>query len=50
MTREPTRWWLDAASDALMVQYNDEEWGVPLHDDPKLFEFLILEGFQAGLP
>lgn len=31
------------------IQYHDEEWGVPLHDDQKLFEFLILEGFQAGL-
>lgn len=29
--------------------YHDEEWGVPLHDDPMLFEFLILEGAQAGL-
>ena len=37
-----------AASD-LMVRYHDEEWGVPLHDDRKLFEFLILEGAQAGL-
>ena len=33
----------------LYVKYHDEEWGVPLHDDKKLFEFLILEGFQAGL-
>ena len=33
----------------LYVAYHDEEWGVPLHDDDKLFEFLILEGFQAGL-
>jgi DNA-3-methyladenine glycosylase I len=33
----------------LMLQYHDEEWGVPLHDDQKLFEFLVLEGFQAGL-
>jgi DNA-3-methyladenine glycosylase I len=33
----------------LMQQYHDEEWGVPLHDDRKLFEFLVLEGFQAGL-
>jgi len=33
----------------LMVKYHDEEWGVPLHDDQKLFEFLVLEGFQAGL-
>ncbi len=30
-------------------QYHDEEWGVPLHDDQRLFEFLILEGAQAGL-
>jgi DNA-3-methyladenine glycosylase I len=33
----------------LYMKYHDEEWGVPLHDDKKLFEFLILEGFQAGL-
>lgn len=33
----------------LMLKYHDEEWGVPLHDDKKLFEFLVLEGFQAGL-
>ena len=33
----------------LMIEYHDEEWGVPLHDDQKLFEFLILEGAQAGL-
>ncbi len=32
-----------------MIKYHDEEWGVPLHDDRKLFEFLVLEGFQAGL-
>ncbi|HJY64242.1 MAG TPA: DNA-3-methyladenine glycosylase I [Ignavibacteria bacterium] len=35
--------------DPLYVKYHDEEWGKPLHDDPKLFEFLVLEGFQAGL-
>ncbi len=35
--------------DPLMIRYHDEEWGVPLHDDRKLFEFLILEGAQAGL-
>lgn len=35
--------------DALMIKYHDEEWGKPLHDDNKLFEFLILESFQAGL-
>jgi DNA-3-methyladenine glycosylase I len=33
----------------LMLEYHDREWGVPLHDDRKLFEFLILEGAQAGL-
>ena len=33
----------------LMIQYHDEEWGVPLHDDRKLFEFLVLDGFQAGV-
>jgi DNA-3-methyladenine glycosylase I len=33
----------------LMIRYHDEEWGVPVHDDRKLFEFLILEGAQAGL-
>jgi len=32
-----------------MIQYHDTEWGVPLHDDQKLFEFFVLEGFQAGL-
>tara|TARA_R110002072_G_scaffold1369_7_gene11343 strand:- start:31469 stop:32050 length:582 start_codon:yes stop_codon:yes gene_type:complete len=35
--------------DELYESYHDEEWGVPLHDDRKLFEFLILEGAQAGL-
>ena len=33
----------------LMMAYHDEEWGVPLHDDRKLFEFLVLDAFQAGL-
>lgn len=33
----------------LMVEYHDKEWGVPLHDDTKLFEFLVLDAFQAGL-
>lgn len=36
-------------SDPLYVEYHDQEWGVPLHEDKKLFEFLILEGMQAGL-
>jgi DNA-3-methyladenine glycosylase I len=35
--------------DALMTAYHDKEWGTPLHDDRKIFEFLILEGMQAGL-
>jgi DNA-3-methyladenine glycosylase I len=35
--------------DPAMIAYHDEEWGVPLHDDRRLFEFLILEGAQAGL-
>ncbi|MBU2634392.1 MAG: DNA-3-methyladenine glycosylase I [Nanoarchaeota archaeon] len=33
----------------LMIKYHDEEWGVPLHDDKKLYEFLLLDAFQAGL-
>jgi DNA-3-methyladenine glycosylase I len=35
--------------DPIYVEYHDTEWGVPVHDDRKLFEFLILEGAQAGL-
>src|SRR5688572_25333683 len=40
-------WW--AGDDPLYVAYHDEEWGVPVHDDRRLFEMLILEGAQAGL-
>ena len=36
-------------NDALMIAYHDTEWGFPLHDDRKLFEFMILDAFQAGL-
>ena len=36
-------------SDPLYVAYHDREWGVPVHDDRRLFEFLVLEGAQAGL-
>src|SRR5512133_824143 len=45
---EPSRcgW---AGTDPAMIAYHDTEWGVPLHDDRALFEFLILEGAQAGL-
>jgi len=38
-----------AEGDPLMLEYHDREWGVPVHDDRMLFEFLILEGAQAGL-
>ena len=38
-----------SGTDPLYVKYHDTEWGVPLHDDRKLFEFLLLDGFQAGL-
>ncbi len=37
------------AQSELMIRYHDEEWGVPVHDDRRLLEFLILEGAQAGL-
>lgn len=37
------------AKSDLMIEYHDREWGVPVHDDRTLFEFLILEGAQAGL-
>jgi DNA-3-methyladenine glycosylase I len=39
----------DWAKNDLAIHYHDSEWGVPLHDDQRLFEFLILEGAQAGL-
>ncbi len=38
-----------ASGDELTIRYHDEEWGMPVHDDRTLFEFLILEGAQAGL-
>jgi DNA-3-methyladenine glycosylase I len=45
--KQPTRcFW---AQSEIMIRYHDEEWGVPLHDDRKLFEFICLEGAQAGL-
>jgi DNA-3-methyladenine glycosylase I len=47
--KPPTRCaWVDNA-DALMLAYHDTEWGVPVHDDRTHFEFLVLEGAQAGL-
>jgi DNA-3-methyladenine glycosylase I len=45
-TRRRCDW---AGSDPQMVAYHDTEWGVPVHDDPTHFEFLVLEGAQAGL-
>ena len=38
-----------SGTDPLMIRYHDEEWGVPIYDDQKLFEFLVLESAQAGL-
>ncbi|HNW98121.1 MAG TPA: DNA-3-methyladenine glycosylase I [Bacteroidales bacterium] len=35
--------------DKLMIAYHDKEWGIPVHDDRKLFEFMVLDAFQAGL-
>jgi len=46
-TGKQKRCWGDG--DELMAAYHDLEWGVPLHDDAKIFEFLVLEGMQAGL-
>jgi DNA-3-methyladenine glycosylase I len=48
MTRQLKRceW---AGNDPLYIHYHDTEWGVPIYDDQKLFEFLLLEGAQAGL-
>jgi len=37
------------ADDSLMIKYHDTEWGVQLHDDQKLFEYIVLDAFQAGL-
>jgi DNA-3-methyladenine glycosylase I len=45
--KETTRCW--PTEDKLLICYHDREWGTPLHNDRKLFEFLVLEGFQAGL-
>jgi len=37
------------SNDPKMIEYHDTEWGIPLHDDRKLFEFMVLDAFQAGL-
>lgn len=46
MNRKRCNW---ATSDEVYMKYHDDEWGVPTHDDRELFEFLVLESFQAGL-
>jgi DNA-3-methyladenine glycosylase I len=46
MMKERCAW---CGTDPLYIAYHDEEWGIPLHDDRRLFEMLILEGAQAGL-
>ncbi len=47
MTETTTCDW--PSNDPLMIRYHDEEWGIPLHDDQKIFEFMLLDAFQAGL-
>ena len=49
LQRKPQRCRWPAEDDELMIQYHDEEWGVAVHDDRKLFEFIVLESSQAGL-
>jgi DNA-3-methyladenine glycosylase I len=46
-SKEKLRCW--NTTNPLYIKYHDEEWGVPVHDDKVLFEFLVLDGFQAGL-
>jgi len=46
VTKKRCEW---VGGDPLSVRYHDEEWGVPVHDDRKLFEFMVLDGMQAGL-
>ena len=47
MPKQKTCEW--PSDDALMIKYHDQEWGVPVHDDKLLFEYLVLDAFQAGL-
>jgi DNA-3-methyladenine glycosylase I len=46
MERSSCEW---PGNDPLMIEYHDKEWGYPLHDDRRLFEYLVLDAFQAGL-
>ncbi len=47
MTTKPSCDW--PSNDPMMIAYHDTEWGVALHDDTKIFEFMVLDAFQAGL-
>src|SRR2546428_5265921 len=49
MSEDPVKRCEWALSDPALLAYHDAEWGIPEHDDRKLFEFLVLEGAQAGL-
>ena len=49
MSKKNTKTCVWPGDDALMMAYHDEEWGTPVHDDKKHFEFLVLDCFQAGL-
>lgn len=49
MNKKSNRCWVLDASDALMGRYHDREWGRPLHDDRRHFEYMVLDAFQAGL-
>ncbi len=46
---QPIKRCLWSLNDPQMIEYHDTEWGVPVHDDRKLFEFLVLDAFQAGV-
>lgn len=46
MTKQRCPW---TGTDPLMIEYHDHEWGVPVHNDRKIFEFMVLDAFQAGL-
>jgi len=49
MEKKRCTWPGKEEKETLMIKYHDEEWGVPVHDDKLHFEYLILDGFQAGL-
>jgi DNA-3-methyladenine glycosylase I len=49
VTKDTKKRCLWPGDDALMLRYHDDEWGVPVHDETRWFEFLVLDAFQAGL-